>query len=252
MLFAGHMETGPYRDGLIEMMMKMYSAGMGSELATAIDQIMKASSGELAMAADFRPGTGIAVSQVFAIDDQKSAEVAIGHLLDLFRAGKSFEVMGYTTTFKTIPSPPPHDGVGVRGYEMTYDFSKLPPAQKKQLEAMLPPTVAARVALFDGLAAFVIGPKAEAETSLVIDAARGKSSHFAPAKPVADLLGAARTRKDSLVFVMDFASLMAAFGKGPSIPGTSAPGVIALGFADHRFHLRLSTPYATLKSLAHP
>ena len=252
MLFAGHLETGPYRAGLLEMMLKMYSAPVGGELGKAIDAIMKASSGELAMAADIHPGSGIAVSQLFALDDPKSADVAVGHLLELFRTPKSFEVLGYTTTFKTVANAPVHDGVAVRGYELAYDFSKLPAAQKKQLETLMPPTVGARIALFDGVASFVMGTKADAETNLVIDAARGKSSHFAPAKPVSDLLASARTRKDSAVFVMDFAALMASFGKGPAIPGASAPGVVALGFADHRFHLRLSTPFATIKALAHP
>ena len=252
MLCAGHLEAGPYHDGLIEMMMKMYSASVGGELGTAITAIMKASTGELAMAGDMHPSTGLAVTQVFSLDDPKSADVAIGHLLDTFKTARSFEVMGYTTTFKALTGVPAHDGVVIRGYEMTYDFSKLPPDQQKTLKALLPPTVSSRVALFDGIASFVMGTKADAETGLAIDAARGKSPHFVPPRPVADLLATARARKDSLAFVIDFAAVLSAFGQRPALPGASAPGVIALGFADRRFHVRMSLPFATLKSLAHP
>ena len=251
MLLAGHLETGPYRDGMLELMLKMYSASVGNDMSAAVGAVMKASTGELAMTADITPGSGFAMTQVFALSDSKSAEAAIVHLLDLFKAPRKFQVMGYGTTFTTTPNNATHDGVTVRGYEVAYDFSKLPADQQKKLQGMFPATVHTRVALFDGLGALVLAPKADAETNLLIDTARGKGSHFTPSRPVAELLASAVARKDSFAFVMDFATLAAAFGKGPALPGTSAPGVIALGFADKQFHLRLATTFATIKTLAH-
>lgn len=251
MLLAGHLETGPYRDGMLEMMVKMYSASVGNEMGTAVAAVMKAATGELAMTADIEPGNGFAMTQVFTLTDSRSAEAAIVHLLDLFKSPRTFSVMGYGTTFTTTPKNPTYDGVTVRGYEVSYDFSKLPADQQKKMAAMFPATVHARVALFDGLAALVLAPKAETETNLVIDTARGKGSHFTPSKQVAELLDLAKARKDSFAFVMDFAKLIAAFGKGPSLPNASTPGVVALGFADRQFHLRFATTFATIKTLAH-
>ena len=86
----------------------------------------------------------------------------------------------------------------------------------------------------------------------MIDTARGKGSHYIAPPAVADLLAAARTRKDSFACVIDFASIASMIGGKPSVPGASAPGVIALGFADKQLHMRLSAAFATLKSLAGP
>ena len=252
MLLAGHLETGPYHDGLFDMVLKIYAAAAGKELGEVINSVMKAATGELAMTMDLRPGVGIAMTQVFSLSDPRGAEAAVTKLVDLFKTPKSFKLMGYTTTFTATPNVPPHDGVQVRGYDLAYDFSQMPAAQQTQMKAMFPAAVHARVATFDGTGMFVMAPQADAEANLVIDTARGKGSRFVPSKPIGELLTAARARQDSLALVVDIASMMAAFGKTMVAPGTSAPGVIALGFADKQAHLRFATTLSAIKTLAHP
>lgn len=251
-LVAGHLETGPYHDALIDMMMKIYASGAGNELTKLVEQIMNKATGELAMTFDMTPGAGIAMTQLFAVSDAKAVEASVAQIVALFAKPKTFQVMGYGTTMTATPGLPAHDGVTVRGYDLTYDFSKLPAAQQQQMKALMPSTVHTRVAVFDGLGAFVIAPKADAEVAQAIDAERGKVGHFVSSGPVAELLNAAKARHDSMALVVDVGRLSAAFTHAALPPGASTPGLVAIGAADKSLHLRFATTFATLKALAHP
>jgi hypothetical protein len=210
---------------------------------------MTASTGELAMTVDL--AQGFAMTQLFALADPKGADAAIGKIVHLFDAGKTYEVMDMPSTLKTTPNVPAYDNVALRGYDLTYDFSKLPAAKQAQMQKLFPAVIHTRVGVVDGNGMFVNGSNADVAAHAMIDAARGKGSHFTPPAQVADLLRASRSRHDSIALVMDFAAIISAVRQTAAIPGASIPGVMTLGFADKRAHLRVAASVATIKSIAH-
>jgi len=246
-LLGGHLEVGPYRDGILETIAAMYGSDASKELLAAMDAFRKAMTGDIAMTIQSAPGTGLAFTQLFRLSDAAAAQKAITAILDLFKVGRSIEAMGMTTTIKTNPATTMHDGVALRSYEATYDLSKVEPAQRKAMEAMLPSTQArAQIATFDALGLVVLAPDSLAEAGLTIDAARGKAPHFVAPTLTGELLAASRARKDSLAMMMDLGALLAKItGRAPTV---AAPILISLGCADHNAHLRLALPAVTLRA----
>ncbi len=240
-LMAGHLDSGPYRAGLIDMMSMLYGHGESKELITAMDAIMKASSGELAASVQFGSDKPMQLTQLFGLADKQLAERSIHRLLEAFKLGRTMDSAGISTTIKTNPTPMDHDGVQLLGYDVTYDYSKAPEPTRKVMEAMVPGgTTTARVATFDQLCLIALG----ADPAGALDASRGKAPTWAPVAAIAELLKQAITRKDSILLMMDAGALSHA-----AKPGLPLPFIFTIGFADKAAHLRATLPAATARGL---
>jgi hypothetical protein len=248
MLFAGHFETGPYHEGLIDMMSAIYGSATGSDLRTAMAAVFKAATGDVALAMTMTPGTRMAMTQLFGVTDTAAADKAIVHLLDLFKTGRTITMMNMTSTIKSNSKTTVHDGVTLRSYDTTYDMSKMPPMQRQAMDSMFPAGgISARIAAFDKVGIVTSTSDSAVDANRAIDAARGKGTRFAPSRGTADLLAASRDRKESLVIIMDIAGLMAGFTGRPA--AGAEPVVASLGFADRNAHFRIALPASTMRAV---
>lgn len=245
---AGHLEAGPYRDGLFELTGAMFGAG-AKEMKAAIDAFFKATTGDLAMTLQVSPGAGMSGKQLFGVSDTAAANRAIAGWVDAFKAGRTAGTPEMVMTFRTLPDAPAHDGVTLRGYHTSYDLSKAPPAQRQAMERITAAGgVDTRIAAFDGVGTLVTGPDSVADAGRLIDAARGKAPRFVTPPAIAQFLAGSRARKDSLAMAFDAGEFLAAMaGRAPQSSG-DAPFQISLGFADRRAHLRLAAPATSLRA----
>jgi hypothetical protein len=248
-LLGGRFETGPYRDGMLDLMAAMYGTSSGADLRAALGAVFKATTGEVAMAMSMpmSPGAGLAMTQLFGLADPAAADKAIVRALDLFKAGRTMSIAGISTTTKSHPATTVHDGVTLRRYDTTHDVSKAPAAQRAAMEAMVKGMAAsARIATFDSLGLIAVAPDSAAEAHRMIDAARGKGSRFIATPATADLIAGSRSRKDSMVIVLDLGALVSAMTGGKV--GVQ-PVVMSIGFADRNAHFRVAAPAASVRAI---
>jgi len=254
MVMVGHIEMGPYRDGLFALVSQFYgggssaTAGAAKDLVDAVTEVVKVTNGDLAMTMTMSPGHAMAIDQVFGLTDMRAADTAIAHALDLFKAPRTMEALKIKSTIKATP-PTTYDNITLRGYEIKQDLASVPAEQRKAIEAMWPGGVmAARIATFDGVGVVAIGSDSITEAKHVVDAARGKATHYTPSREVASLLETVRVRKESFGFVIDVGALAARLTSTPA-PGPE-PILMSMGYADHNAHIRFAITAATLKLLA--
>lgn len=248
-VFAGHLDAGPYRDGLFELTAGMFGAG-GKEMMAALDALFKATTGDLAATLQMSPGSGMALSELFGVTSAAAASRALAGLLDGFGAGRTFESMQVTTTVKALPDAPVHDGVTLRGYHASYNLSKAPPDQRAAMERFSPAGgVDTRMAVFDGVGTVASGPDSVARMGRLIDAARGKAPRFVAPPAIAEFLTSSRARKDSLAMTLDLAGLFASVAGTAPQAHDDAPLLISLGFADRRAHVRIAAPVAGVRAM---
>jgi hypothetical protein len=240
-LIAGHLDAGPYRTGMIEAMTQLYGPGTPAGMATAFGAILKAATGDFAMAMNMQGGKGMELTQLFGVSDAKAANKAIGQLLDAFKKPQTVTTMGMSVTYTTNPKTTTYDGVTLPGLDVAYDFSKAPPDTKAMMEKMIPKTgMTSRVATFDQLGLVALSADAAAGAAAAIDAARGKGKRYAPTAQITDFLAGSRVRKESVAMVMDVGGLTGMGASGRAL-------MISMGFADKRAHLRITLPAATFR-----
>lgn len=252
-LFAGHLELGPYSDHLLELMATFYGPAVSKELLAAMRALTKVMTGDLGVAARFAPGTGVVFTQVFGVTDTAAADRAFAAIFALFKGGQTFDAMGMSTTIKTNAGTVAHDGVALRSYEASYDLSKASDADRKAVEAMFPRTATrVHVGAFDRLALVAYAPDSLAEAERAIDAARGKVPRFTAPQIVGQLLASSRARKDSVAMMMDLGSIMAtvaaAAGGTSRAPSGVQPVVMTVGCADRNAHFRIGIPATTART----
>ncbi|HTJ41943.1 MAG TPA: hypothetical protein VL463_07585 [Kofleriaceae bacterium] len=246
---AGHIEAGPYRQGMLELASRMYGAGAPPELVKFFDNLMKASTAELAMTMGIGKN-GMSLEYVFGVEDQKSLDTTLAKFFDLIAKPKTIDVLGIPTTLQTDPGASDHDGVSLRSYSTTYDLSKVPATQAAAMKQMVGGgTIHTIIGSFDQLGFMTQGADAAADAGRTIDAARGKGTHYAAPADAKDLLAASRARKDSIVMLMDFGAFAA---MNPAMAATKVKVkgsmLMTVGFADGGLHLRMVLPAATAKS----
>jgi hypothetical protein len=249
MLFAGHMESGPYRKTMIELMVRMYGGTGAKELVQITDAVMAASTGDIAMTMDVTPGKGMSGAYLYGVADAKAVAKQLDKVYDLMAKGRTFDVMGMKMTMTASADPTDHDGVSVRGYDVSYDVSKLPAASQAAMKVSMGPGFTTRyeLATFDQLGMFAMGNDAIAVAGKTIDAARGKGDHWKPTGELARALAASKARKDSMVMLMDFGAF-AALAPQPGGKRPTGQMVMTVGFADGNAHLRMGMSVATIKS----
>jgi hypothetical protein len=240
-LIAGHLDAGPYRAGMLEAMTQLYGPGTPVSMAAALGAVLKAATGDFAMSMTMMGGKGMELTQLFGVADAKTANKAVGQLLDAFKKPQTVTTMGMTVTYTANPKATTYDGVTLPGLDVVYDFSKAPPDTKAMMEKMIPKTgLTSRVATFDQLGVVAMAADANAAAMAAIDAARGKGKRYAPTAQITDFLAGSRVRKESVAMIMDIGGLT---GLGPS----GRAMMLSMGFADKRAHLRITLPAATLR-----
>jgi hypothetical protein len=248
MVFAGHIESGPYHDGMVDLMAAFFGTAAAADVRARLSAVFKATTGELAMAGQIAAGTGMRFTQLFGVTDAAAADQAIARTLEVFKAGSTMSFGGVSTTIRSSAATTVHDGVTLRRYDTTQDLSALPAALRQAMEKMLAgPTTSTVLATFDKLGLSATGSDSAADARLTIDAARGKGPRFAVPAAIAELLAASRQRKESMVLAVDVAGFMAALTGQPS--AAAWPLVMSFGFADRSAHLRFAAPAATLRAI---
>jgi len=246
-VMGGHLELGPYHDGMMSATTAMFGPVGDKDLLAAMEPFRKALTGDFAMTAQIARGTGMTTTMLYGTASASAANNAIAGMLALFKTGRTVAITNLSTTITASPETASHDGVTLRGYDTVVDYSKAPPAQQQVLEAMAPSgTHRTMVAAFDAVSMAVLGKDSLAEARRTIDAVRGKTAHFAPSSAVGGLLAASRARKDSGAMVMDLGQF---FGAMTGKPMADLPMLLALGFADHNAHIRLAVPAATAQTV---
>jgi hypothetical protein len=247
-LFGGHLELGPYHDGLLAAMATLYIPEASRDLLAAMEMIRKVMTGEIAMAMQIGRGTGLAFTQLYGITNAAAADKALAGILALFKVGRTIQLANISTTIQANPGTATHDGVVLRSYDTTQDLSKAPADQRKAMAAIMPDGVQhVQMATFDGLTMIVAAPDSLAEAERSIDAARGKAGHFVASADVDRLLAAVRARKDSTAMMIDLGGVLAMLTGGSA---QSQPAMISFGAADRSAHLRIALPAATVRALS--
>jgi len=247
MLIGGHLELGPYHDGIMSAMTAMYGPEASTDLLAAMDTFRKTLTGDFVMTAQIARGTGITMTQLYGTTNAGAANKSVAAMLELFKTGRTLTAMNLSTTITASPETASHDGVTLRGYDTLADYSKATPAQQQAMDAMMASGVhRTQIGAFDAVTMVVVAKDSLAEAKRTIDAARGKAAHFTPAGASGGLLAWSHTRKDSLAMVMDLGAFLGAMtGK----PMADLPILLALGFADHNAHIRFAVPAATAQTL---
>jgi hypothetical protein len=258
LLFGGHLELGPYRERMLELMATIYGRAVTKDLIAAMEALIKVMTGEVAVVARFSPvpgtpGPGMAFTQVLGVTDAGAADKAFAAMLALFKNGQTFDTLGVATTIKANPGTVQHAGVALRSYETSYDFAKVPEADRKAMEQLYPRgATAVHLGAFDRLGMIAFGPDSLSEARRAIDAARGKAARFAAPQSVGQLLASSRARKDSIAMMIDVGALIAgiaaAAGGPPKAPAGPQPIVMTLGCADHNAHIRIGLPATTART----
>ncbi|MGH2897646.1 MAG: hypothetical protein ACRDMZ_03155, partial [Solirubrobacteraceae bacterium] len=253
MIFGGRLELGPFRQGMLEMMAKLYGPAATQELLAGMEAIAKLMTGEIALAARFSPGAGMTFTQLFGVSDTAAADRAFAAIFALFKDGKTVEAMGIGTTVKANPGTVAHGGVAMRSYAASYDLSKVPEANRKTMEAVLPKTaLGGHVAAFDHLGLIALAPNSQVEAERAIDAARGKAPHFTAPAVVGQMLASSRARKDSVAMVFDVGAIMSGMPTMPGAPPRTPTGpivfVLSFGCADRNAHFRIVAPASSART----
>jgi hypothetical protein len=247
LMLGGRMELGPYREGTLSMMAAMYGPEVSRDLIAAMDGIRKAMTGEFAMTGQFTPGAGLSFTQLYGTASSAAADKALVGLLALFKAGRTLEAAGAATTIKARPDTTSYAGATLHGYDATSDYTKVPEAQRKMMEAMVPPGVRrAQLAAFDALTMIVVTPDSLADAKRMIDASRGKAAHYTAGGEIGGLLAGSRARKDSVAMVVDLGTIL---GMVTGAKLGDVPLLVSLGFADHNAHIRIAVPVTTAQML---
>jgi hypothetical protein len=252
MLFVGHVEAGPYRDGIATMMAAMLAPGTSQESLAALKTFGSQLTGDLAATFQITPGSGMAFTQLYGLTDAPAADQALATIFRNFEAGHAVFDADLGTRFKANPETSSYDGVTLRSYDTITDLSKLPAAQRAAVERVTPGgEQRSYVAVFDKLGLLVLGPDGVAEAHRSIDAARGKAARYVPSAPFATLLAASKAQKDSMAMMIDLGGFLSGLmGRAaPTGAPVAAPTVISFGFADRDARVRVAVPSATAAAL---
>ncbi|MCE9574945.1 MAG: hypothetical protein K8W52_17480 [Deltaproteobacteria bacterium] len=243
MLIAGHLEAGPYRQDLLQMV--GVAGSMPKEVIDLYKTVLQASSGDAALVMGFAKGKGMSMTGVFAMTNPKAADAAIARIMGLLAKGLTMTTMGMTQTLTAVAGPTVHDGVTVRGYDTTMDLSKAPPAMRASSQLINPSgTARSELAVVDKLYLVAMGSDADAQIGRAIDIAHGKGVRAAMPKPLAAMLASSQARKDSGAMMFDFAALAALTGTPAKMTGQV---LMTFGVVDRAAHFRVRMPSSMFK-----
>lgn len=231
---AGRFTMGPYRKGLLELLSKFYGPIAGGKLAPLLGAMMKATTGEFAMAMHADQGA-MALDSVYGLKQLGAVDAMLARMLAALIEPQSYTIGPVTTTMQAVAGSTAHGDVTIRAYDTTTTGG--PP------NPMMPPKTRTQVAAFDSLLLMA----ANSDATHAIDAARGKRATYQPTTAQRAMFERSRRRKDSMALVMDLAAF-----SGLGMPLKLPPGsnlVFTIGFADGAAHFNIGLPTSVLRVL---
>lgn len=242
---VGHIDAGPYRAAIHAMMPQLYGA-IGPQIAPDYDALMNASSGEIAMTGSVTTG-GMTMSQIAELADAPAAELALGHLLQVFSTPQQVASGPMTMSYVALPGVTDRDGAQVHSLRADIKVDgAAEPAMAKSAAVMAPGgTQDIRVATTGHALLVMLGDDAETRVETALDVVHGKRP---PDPPFGlDLLDASRARKDSLALLFDLAAIKAMALHAE--PTATAPILMSFGAAGGRPVIHLVAPTASVQAL---
>lgn len=255
MLTAGRLALGPYRKGAIAMFTRMMNVGEGELFERVFTALADLATGDFAAGFSVTPG-GVTMVEVVPVSDAAAAEKAIREVAVATAAGTPVSSMGIRLTHTGHADLARHGDTVIHGVTTTVDLTSAPPAQRDLLARMYGEGgQKMHLAFPPGALIASIGELPLCEQA--IDARTGRAARLRLTASLSSFFQAARARRDSVIFVMDFVALFGSFRSAamPSAPppaaGLSAPGLaLTLGFADRSAHLHVTLLAETLRATA--
>ena len=242
---AGRFAFGPYHDGFVRMMTQLYGPP-GSPVASAIASIIDGTTGDGAVYVEMS-SRGFTFGQLVPVKDRATTETAIARVAEGLATPQTFTYQAMSTTFAATPGTTQYDGVTLHGMEISYDASAAPSAGRATVAAMSPGGKQhTRVGVVDSTLVLAMSPDADSEIAHAIDALRGKAQGFTPSPLAAQLLDAARARKDSFVMMMELSAIKAMLGRPGGDP---APLLVSAGASDGNFRIHVALPSASVRAM---
>ena len=201
---------------------------------------MAVATGEFAVAGDFTPGSPMRFSELFGLSDGTAGKAAVDSIVQAMANAHKLSVGGIETTY-TLGPDTTHAGVVLHEVDSAIDTSKLSPAQKASVDAMIPGGKAtSQWAVRDRIAVMTSGDDA----SGVIDVLAGTAPKTKLASSTASLVDGARQRKDSIVTIFHVDRIV------PALTPGAADIVFSLGFSTHAMRLHVDVLAAMFAALA--
>src|SRR5262249_21327969 len=173
---------------------------------------------------------------------------AVAQARDLFALApappKTADIMGLRWSYHATGESKHGDAL-VLGYEMTPDYATFPEAQREIMRKAYGDALRIQFAGFDKLIAVSMGPDAPDRIGAVIDAARKGGGTIPPAARAA--LDAARARKASVAFFMDYVRSMAALL--PGAPPSKSGALFEMAVRDGATRFRFGVPAAHVREV---
>jgi len=222
-------------------------ATAGRDAALPLADLFTNLTGDFATSIAVAPRTGVSVLTVFRVGNTRVAEQAIRDKLARIEPGRAVSAVGLALTIPTSPTTTTHDGVVIRGIDLTTNLSQMPaiaqlPAPvRNAIDAVFQNTnLRMQLATFDGLATFALGTESLATTERTIDAMRGKLVRRVASALARPLVAAARARKDSVIVIFDIGAMLSAFMGG--FPAVDWLLMMSVGHTARDAHLRIAVP----------
>jgi hypothetical protein len=244
MTMVGHMEMGPYRDGMIAAMSLMFgAAGNASGLAAAINEVVGMGNGDFALAFNMDPGAGLSSDAAYGISDPEKASSIFAKGLSPQANNTEYVVGSIKTRLVGVANAKSHADVAIHSTEAIVDLSTVPPEQKQMMERMA--NQKSEVAFTRGLALMSSGVTPDVRKA--IDTVIGTSPGFVPNALFAEKIENARARKCSIMATMDLASFAAFVGQQTRREDNSEV-FFALGVEQGNLLTQFDVPAAAIRS----
>jgi hypothetical protein len=250
-VMTGKVLLGPLRADAIALIEK-FLIGTGvpwnPELTALMNTWADSATGDMAAVLEMVPGR-MRMAQLMGAENPVKLHAAVAAALQSW-AGKTIETttMGIKTLYTMTPDALAIDGVSFHRYVSKVDTSKMTPEQAAASTAMGKEFVGLVGAWDDVMGVIMSGDEAAARA--LVEASRGKGERLALSPRVTSDLAAARARKESLYYFLDFGSMMAAMAPaaGIKLPGSIGLAMTA-GFANGTAQIRFAMKSAELKAV---
>lgn len=242
-LGGGRLDLGPFRESSRDITALGFDADTAKDWRAGLERICRGATGEFAFVGEFAPRIGVTGTVLWGLSNPDAADALLGWWIDRFVVDHHMPGV----VFKAKPGTTV-DGVSLRSCEAVHDVSKLPPGQREREEQRIPGEVALiQAGVVDGLAMLVVARDGVDDAARTIHAVRGKAPRFVPSALVGRLLAWSRAHRESAALMFDSSKVLAKAAGDTS--NEERPMMLSVGFADHRAHVRLAAPAASLRAI---
>ena len=248
-LMSGTMRAGAARDALmgwmVEFMRSMYRSDLSTEeWAKVLTTWLDTFDGNFSVAIEMGLGgtkPGMRMTGLMGSTDAAAMRTAWREMIvGMTKSGGTMEMLGMKVSMTHQPDALEHDGVAVDLFTSKIDASGMPPEQQAALAAAGSGDQSIHFAAFDQFGAMATAEDDGAPMKALIDAARGKGSTYQPSATIQAALDSSKQHGESLVYYIDFKSLMASMPTPTPIEMPFTAVVMGLGKAGEGLSMRIS------------